>query len=397
MNRERYSYLLKGWLDQRLSAAEVEEFADALKDNSFSDYIGDDILVSLAEGKYEGLETAEEKENILANLMDRIARAKKPVLKPAPANRTIWLKRMAAAAILAGFCITGYFIFLKPQKQNHAAVTAPEKVNYPVTNQAVITLPDGTQLRVDTIHSTIALEQYGVIIQKTSNGELVYKSIGNDVAFTALPVKIENPRGSTPLHVQLNDGSAVWLNAQSAITYPIMFAADKREVNVSGEAYFEVAKDPVKKFIVKTTKQATEVLGTHFNVKDYENETVARVTLLEGSVKVYAGQSAEGKKIIPNQQAIISNHQVQVTDVNTKDAMAWKNDLLSFNNSDIKTIMLEVCRWYDVDVVYDPHIPDKKFSGYISRQTSLEDVLLIIRQSGFNLRTEGRKIYVLSH
>jgi transmembrane sensor len=391
MRENRYTYLLQGWLKQQLSTEEVDEFLQALQDNDFHNFVGEDLLQSLQAGQFEQLETKEEKEKALSLLMSRIAQSQAPATDKV--KKLVWLKRLAAAAILAGLCITGYFLFIKQEK--NIPVIVQEKIHYPVTNQAVITLPDGTQLRVDTISSVVTLAEYGIQIERTPDGELLYKSITSDQAYTALPVKIENPRGSTPLHVQLTDGSHVWLNAQSAITYPIIFAADKREINISGEAYFEVAKDPVKKFIVKTSKLTTEVLGTHFDVKAYEDEATAKVTLLEGSVKVYSKHSAEGSKILPNQQAIVSNRQLQVTDVNTKDAMAWKNELLSFNDSDIKTIMLEICRWYDVDVVYAPDVPDKKFSGYISRQTSLEDLLEIIRQSGFNLKTEGRKIYVM--
>lgn len=396
MNQERHAYLLQGWINKQLSAEEIDEFMHTLQDDTFRQHAGEHFIQSLTTGQFEHLETKEEREKALALLLARISTQQAPTTEPASIKRSIKYKPLAAAAVLTALCITGYFIFFKKQA-SPSPVIVQEKINYPVINQALITLPDGTQLRIDTISSSIVLARYGIQIEKTPDGRLVYKSINNEESFTALPVKIENPRGSTPLHVQLTDGSAVWLNAQSAISYPTMFAADKREVNISGEAYFEVAKDPAKKFIVKTQKQATEVLGTHFNVKDYEDETAARITLLEGSVKVYASQSAEGSRIVPNQQAIVSDQQVQVTDVNIKDVMAWKNDLLSFNNSDIKTIMLEICRWYDVDVVYAQHIPDKKFSGYISRQTPLEDILLIIRQSGFNLKTEGRKIYVLSH
>ncbi len=396
MSQERYTYLLQGWLNQQLSPEEVDEFLHALQDNTFIDYVGEDIIQSLRTGKFNHLETREEKEKNLAALLARIGSSQTAVMPPASGNKLVWLKRMAAAAIFTGLCIIGYFIFTK--KEYHPpVVTVQEKIGYPVINQAVITLPDGTQLRIDTISSSIVLTRYGIQIEKTPDGRLVYKNINSDQSFTALPVKIENPRGSTPLHVQLTDGSDVWLNAQSTVTYPVIFAADKREVSITGEAYFEVAKAPAKKFIVSNSRLTTEVLGTHFNIKAYEDEPVAKVTLLEGSVKVYPGKAAEGSKLVPDQQAVVADQQAQIITADIQHTMAWKNALLSFNDAGIKAIMLDICRWYDVDVSYAPDIPDKKFSGYISRQTSLEDVLQIIRQSGFKLKTEGRKIYVLSH
>lgn len=394
MNKERYTYLLQGWLNQQLSPEEIDEFLYALQDNTFVDYVGEDIIQSLSTGKFNHLETREEKEKALAVLMTRIASSQTAVAPPAGSTKLVWLKRMAAAAILTGLSIIGYFIFTK--KDHHPpVVTVQEKIGYPVINQALITLPDGTQLRIDTISSSIVLDRYGIQIEKTPDGQLVYKSINSDQSFTALPVKIENPRGSTPLHVQLTDGSDVWLNAQSTVTYPVIFATDKREVSITGEAYFEVAKDPAKKFIVSNSRLTTEVLGTHFNIKAYEDEPVAKVTLLEGSVKVYPGKAAEGSKLVPEQQAVVADQQVQIVTADIQHTMAWKNELLSFNGAEIKAIMREICRWYDVDVVYSTDTPDKKFSGYISRQTSLDDLLEIIKQSGFKLKTEGRKIYVL--
>lgn len=393
MQQERYTYLLKGWLKQQLSPKEIDEFLQALQDNVFSEYVGEELQQSLINRQFESLETTKEKEDILAKLMSGISSSPVLPVETVRTGRLVWFKRMAAAAVFIGLCVISYFIFFRTQKD--PIVTVQEKISYPVTNQATITLPDGTQLRVDTISRSLVLAQYGIRIERTATGELVYTSIHEDQAFTALPVKIENPRGSTPLHVQLTDGSHVWLNAQSAITYPVIFPTDKREVSISGEAYFEVAKDPVKKFIVKTSKLTTEVLGTHFNVKAYEEENAAKVTLLEGSVKVYAAHSDEGSKLVPRQQAIVVNRQVQVSDIDTVHAMAWKHELLSFNDAGIRTIMPEICRWYDVDVVYAPDIADKQFSGSISRQTPLDDLLEIIRQSGFNLKIEGRIIYVL--
>ncbi|MFD2921418.1 FecR family protein [Terrimonas rubra] len=391
MRKNRYTYLLQGWLNQQLSPAEVDEFLLALQDQEFQNLIGDDMLHSLQSGQFEHFETKEEKAKALALLMSGIHQSQ--ASSPAKVMKLVWLKRLTAAAVLTGLCITGYFIFTKPEK--NIPVIVQEKIEYPVTNQAVITLPDGTQLRIDTISTLVTLAQYGIQIERAPGGELLYKSITGNEAVSALPIKIDNPRGSTPLHVQLTDGSHVWLNAQSTITYPVIFAAGKREVNVSGEAYFEVTRDPAKKFIVKTAALTTEVLGTHFDVKAYEDEPTSKVTLLEGSVKVSAAQPAGENIMRPGQQAVVNGQDIAIIPADLQEAMAWKNDLLSFNGAGIRTIMLEISRWYDVDVVYTGNTPDKKFSGYISRQTSLDDLLKIIKQSGFNLRTEGRTIYVL--
>jgi ferric-dicitrate binding protein FerR (iron transport regulator) len=197
------------------------------------------------------------------------------------------------------------------------------------------------------------------------------------------------PKGSKPMEVQLADGSQVWLNAASSITFPTRFSGDDRRVSITGEAYFEVSKDAGKKFLVSTNATTTEVLGTHFNINAYGNEPSVKITLLEGSVRV------NGSIIQPGQQALSAKGSVTVVDdINIEQVMAWKNGMFEFNETDIQTIMRQIERWYDVEVVFDGTIT-QHFNGTIPRQVNASKVLgMLEKTGGVRFSIEGKKVLV---
>jgi len=197
--------------------------------------------------------------------------------------------------------------------------------------------------------------------------------------------------------VVLADGTKVWLNALSSIRFPTSFKGSERKVEITGEAYFEVAKNARMPFRVIGGSQTVEVLGTHFNINAYPDESAVATTLLEGSVKV-AMHDGQAKVLKPGEQALIfkENNSFRVKEVDAEDAVAWKNGYFQFNDDDLKTIMNQLSRWYNVEIVYQQANLDQKFGGTISRSKNLSQVLRILELTGnVRFRVEGRRITVM--
>ncbi len=321
MSNERFTYLIKGWLNERLTSEEIDEFMLALQDEHFTALLGDEIVASLTADTYSGLDRSEDRERIFRQKQKRVQDSALRGRKKSGSYKLI--VRWAAAAVIIGICAAGYF-YLIPKSQKQIG-NAEAQVTYPKTTLAVITLPDGTKIRTDTLKDEKLIQQYGLFFMMTDSGSLVFNPLSLGVLDTTSLIKIDNPRGSASLQLKLSDGSRVWLNSQSSITYSPAFKAHSRDVEISGEAYFEVAKDRSRKFFVKSKSLTTEVLGTHFDMRAYEDEGVSKVTLLEGSVKIYNNKTAQSRQIVPNQQASVAAHTISVKSTNIQDVMAWKN------------------------------------------------------------------------
>lgn len=265
----------------------------------------------------------------------------------------------------------------------------------PGGNNAVLTLADGSQVLLNDTDNGKIIEEKGISITKAKDGQLIYqvidpgvKNISNKeaVAYNT----ITTPRGGQ-YQVLLPDGTQVWLNASSSIKFPTYFSADQRNVILTGEAYFEVSKDKTKSFVVNVDGMSVEVLGTHFDVMAYKDEESINTTLLEGSVKVT--KNNESRILKPGQQAKVKGG-IQVVEA-AADALAWKNGLTSFIDADIRTIMRQVARWYDVEVKYEGDIPRRLFTGEISRKANLSELIKIIKLSNIQLKLEGNVITVM--
>jgi ferric-dicitrate binding protein FerR (iron transport regulator) len=195
----------------------------------------------------------------------------------------------------------------------------------------------------------------------------------------------------------LPDGTMVWLNAFSSLHYPTRFTGATRTIEVTGEAYFEVAADAARPFIVKTGKEQVTVLGTHFNINAYEDEPAVRTTLLEGAVKVSNGVGEVALR--PGQQAAVREHAagISVASVNAEDAVAWKNGFFHFDNADIQTVMRQISRWYNVEVRYDGVAPTTEgdFKGEIGRDLTLAQVLKVLEQTRVHFRIEEDRRIVI--
>ncbi len=263
----------------------------------------------------------------------------------------------------------------------------------PGTNKAILTLDDGSEVVLDNSENGTLSKQGSTTIVKPSNGQLLYETAQ---ASNAKPMynTVKTPKGGQ-YQVVLSDGTKVWLNAASSLRFPLVFVGNERKVEMTGEVYFEVAKNPKKPFKVIADKQEVLVLGTHFNVMAYPNEKFIKTTLLEGSVKI----TKDNRSMVlePNQQAKVGfDNGVfrAVNDADIAEELAWKDGYFQFNNTSLETIMRQLERWYDVDVQYIGKIPDEHFTGRLPRNTNLSNVLKILSMSQIQFKIEGKNIII---
>ncbi len=263
----------------------------------------------------------------------------------------------------------------------------------PGTNKAILTLDDGSEVVLDNSKNGTLSTQGSTNIVKPANGQLLYETAQ---ASNAKPMynTVKTPKGGQ-YQVVLSDGTKVWLNAASSLRFPLVFVGNERRVEMTGEVYFEVAKNPKKPFKVIADKQEVLVLGTHFNVMAYPNEKFIKTTLIEGSVKI----TKDNRSMVlePNQQAKVGfDNGVfrTVNDADIAEELAWKDGYFQFNNTSLETIMRQLERWYDVDVQYIGKIPDEHFTGRLPRNTNLSNVLKILSMSQIQFKIEGKVIVI---
>ncbi|WP_114940611.1 FecR family protein [Mucilaginibacter endophyticus] len=314
-------------------------------------------------------------------------------------NKLRWIGYAAAVLLLAALAIPLNKRRPAEQPQNLAN---QHKDIPPGTNKAVLTLADGSTIVLDSAkHGQIASQQ-NVLIREDENGKVVYEA-AHETQEPAAPAPAETiamnmlatPRGGQ-YQVVLPDGTKVWLNAASSLKYPTAFTGNERRVELTGEAYFEVSKDPSKPFNVKTASQTVTVLGTHFNINSYTDEGATKTTLLEGSVRV-TSNTGQSVKIKPGEQAVNTLSNININEnANIDEAVAWKNGKFVFSNTDLQTIMRQLSRWYDVDVEYQGKTAQKHYMGRISRNVPVSQIFEILKTSGLNFTINGRKIIVKS-
>jgi ferric-dicitrate binding protein FerR (iron transport regulator) len=282
----------------------------------------------------------------------------------------------------------------KKEEQPTIAANPPTDIAAPTGNRATITLADGTKVFLDSAGKGQLAQQGTIKLIKLANGKIAYQPVDNGRGQSIAYNTLSNPRGSKVIDMQLSDGSHVWLNAGSSITYPVAFIGSDRRVELEGEGYFEVAKDAKRKFIVTANGVSTEVLGTHFNVNAFKDDgDDIKITLLEGSVKINNGNASGLLK--PGQQALVAKEVKIVSDVDLHLVMAWKNGYFQFDKASLQNVMKQISRWYDVDVVYEGYNQPREFAGEIQRDLSLSEVLKILEKNKVHFRIEGKKLRVM--
>lgn len=307
--------------------------------------------------------------------------------------------RIAVAAMLVLGTTGAYFLFFKSKPETTIAVIKQQPltndVAAPASNKAILTLDDGTTIVLDSASNGSLAQQGNATVAKLNDGKITYNAgagNNNEVHYNTLKV----PKGSKPVQLVLADGSLVWLNVASSITYPTAFAGKERKVEIMGEVYFEVAHNEAMPFKVKHNDVEVQVLGTHFNMNTYDDENSLKVTLLEGAVNV--DQSGKwSMSIKPGQQAeVFQQEKIKLNkNVDIDEVMAWKNGWFNFNSLQVMDIMRQIEKWYDVDVNYEGKPGQKHFSGVVSRDNNVSEVLKIMEQAGIKFKIEGKKITVI--
>ncbi|MDB5157993.1 MAG: FecR family protein [Mucilaginibacter sp.] len=305
----------------------------------------------------------------------------------------IWPRIAVAAAAL--ILIFGSLFFLRSNFAKQQIVKNTINDIAPGSNKAVLTLANGKSIVLDNSQNGLIAKQGVTVINKSIKGELVYKQAeSNEVPASKLTYNlITIPRGAMSQVVVLPDGSKVWINAASSLRYPTVFAANERKVELTGEAYFEVAHNPAKPFKVVSNNQTVEVLGTHFNINSYNDEPGINTTLLQGSVRIMA--NGNEKVLKPGQQSTIKNGTINLSEVDVSEVVAWKDGYFEFSNTDIQSAVRQISRWYDVEMQCEGHINDETLTGRISRSRNISEVLQMFQQSkNINITITGRRIMV---
>jgi transmembrane sensor len=308
----------------------------------------------------------------------------------------LWGKILAAAVMLlfVGFCAHRYLRPKKPVQTQAVLVKRPTHDALPGGNKAILTLANGKTIILDNAQNGMLAKQGATVVKKTADGQLIYNAAAiADNNPTPSINTIVTPRGGQ-YQIILPDGTKVWLNAASSLRFPTFFTGKTREVDITGEAYFEVAKNPSMPFKVKTNRAEIEVLGTHFNVMAYDDEATMKTTLLEGAVNIKNGSFSARLK--PGQQAQIntSGQSKVVDDVDVDDETAWKNGIFQFRDAGVDMILRQASRWYDVDVVYKGKVPHREFNGRLSRNVKASELLNMLQYTGVQLKIEGKNIIV---
>ena len=338
--------------------------------------------------------TEEQIEELAGSILSEIhSRTPSQVLKNKPFNRSWW---MAAASVIILLGAGTWFWFSKEKKAD-PIITATIPDAPPGGEGAILTLADGRQMVLDSISNGVIANQEGSAVT-LNNGQLAYRSAdGSDgeIAYNTMTT----PRGRQ-FQLLLSDGTRVWLNAASSIKFPTAFAGNTRTVTISGEAYFEVNKRTAKPFIVNIGNKARiEVLGTNFNVNAYENEESIKTTLLTGSVKMVSAGAQTGVILKPAEQGQLENipgkNKIRVVgDVDLEKVMAWKNGAFNFEGLELKEVLRQLERWYDIDVVYRSSPSPMKYRGGMDRNVKLSDILEVFREMGLKYEWDGKTLTI---
>jgi len=340
--------------------------------------------------QYTTVQKAELENEMEAYLSAKIQTGQVTVTKP------LWSKSvfrlLAAASVL--FMI-GFYFYNSGQfsrKDDYKSFAKPADVA-PGSDKATLTLSDGTSIELDQKSNGHLATDGMVSIRSNGQGELEYTKSGVEGDKKSMGInQIVTPVGGQ-YRVVLPDGSKVWLNAMSSLSYPTFFDGLQRKVKVTGECYFEVAKDTNRPFLVEIdNKQEVLVTGTHFNINAYPNESNIRTTLLEGAVEVgrIGDSTKDFVKLKPGIQSFIgSDKQLKTKEVNAEEMVAWKNGLFYFDNADIPSVMRQIERWYNVEVIYGNAVERKEFSGKIHRSAKLSQILEILRFTGVDMKVEA--------
>lgn len=388
----------------KISRHEFEQLFDYLRSENDDDSINFTINQELGKMKKCASLTADDKDTIFQNIVTN-DKFRQELDSEHSGKHVIraWYQ-VGVAAILLAFLSIGLYFYTNRSVNSQVVISKSEATREkaiikPGGDKAILTLSDGSKIILEDAKKGLLANQAGVSIQKTADGEILYSFAKNgSLASKRLPEaviynKIETPFGGK-YQINLPDGSKVWLNSASTLRFPALFSGNTREVELNGEAYFDVAKNPNKPFKVITKDQIVEVLGTQFNINSYSDEGTFKTTLIEGSVKIIYKDKVV--MLNPGQQFQPNMKSANVVEADTDEVVAWKNGYFLFKDEDIQSIMRKVSRWYNVEITYSGTIPDVGFGGNISRSKDINEVLNVLQlTNAVHFKVEGRRITVM--
>ncbi len=391
MKNERLIYLFERYVRQQQTDAEMEELQQLLADERNEEQ----VKAVIAEHYVQQTPIYKMRPGVSDEILTTIFRAPEgaatAVVRPLPRKR--YASWWAAAAIVA-VCGVGLYIWQRPVGQPAApavSVAALKHNGQPGGNKATLTLADGSVITLDsTGHQTITL-QGGAIQQH--NGQLAYTAIAQpkEVNYNVLSI----PRGGQ-FQLVLPDGTKVWLNAASSLRYPTAFMGKERTVELTGEAYFEIAKNERQPFKVTVSGATITALGTSFNIMAYTDEGNMHTTLVTGAVMVSGGTA--NRILQPGTQAVWNKNAgtLDIQDADIDKTIAWKSGFFELDNTDLPTIMRQLARWYDIEIIDQSKGKTAGlFGGRISRDVNLTDVLHVLERYGVRFSIEGNKVTIL--
>jgi len=318
-------------------------------------------------------------------------------LQPKKKSPIRYVFRIAIAAAILGLVLTAsLYLFRQQRKTNgkEASGVLVKQVIVPGTNKAILKLSNGATIELDSTHSGVFAKDEGVEIVQTAEGQIAYNK--NQKFSSASTINTLSTPVGGQYQLRLEDGTEVWLNAASSISFPTAFSGTERSVEVTGEVYFEVQHNPSKPFKVNFNGNTITVLGTHFNVMAYGDEELHRVTLLEGSVNL--SNASSQSKLIPGQQAVVNRRTSAIENrkVNVEEAVAWKKGFFFFENENIESIMRKLSRWYNTTTDYKGDMKGKEFSGTVSRFENISEVLDLLEETGsIHYKINARRITIM--
>jgi ferric-dicitrate binding protein FerR (iron transport regulator) len=393
-----FNDLLQKYIREELTQEELDAFLVLVREPTNQAAVKEAIAAYAEAATYTDLSGGMDAELQFRRVMER-ARKEVPAVEPAPvrsipAVRRWWWVAASVIFILAA----GAYLFLNNRPDSAAVAQQPVDIK-PGTEGAILTLADGTRVVLDSLGNGTVASQNGARII-LNDGRITYDPTGitdGGITYNTMAT----PRGRQ-FQLVLPDGTKVWLNAASSIKYPTAFREDERSVEITGEAYFEVAKNKTRPFRVNINNQATvEVLGTHFNINAYSNGTSIQTTLLEGSVRFGPVSGPHSSAILrPGEQGRFpvsgASSGIRIESADIDKVMAWKNGFFNFDGLPITEVMNMLERWYDITVVYEKGVPDIEFFGEINRNMNLSDLIVALKDVGVHFRIEaGRKLVVL--
>jgi ferric-dicitrate binding protein FerR (iron transport regulator) len=384
------------------SPQEVERFLSLVSSAETDDAVLNHIrLIMSGPGDMLREDTRDRLQKTLEHVLSAAAADESPRRdSPVRLHRRIW-RYVAAASVVLIMAGAGIYL-LSGVHEPGTGGAASRLVTHDVLpggNKATLTLANGTTIVLDSAHHEHLPSQGAPAGINITNGLVSYNPLraGGKIAGSPQYNTLSTPKGGQ-YQLELADGTKVWLNAASSIRYPTSFeGAAMREVEVSGEAYFEIARKSGQPFRVQVGSMQVDVLGTRFNIEAYADQPTIKTTLLEGGVRVTQGHDSQ--VLNPGEQSQLSqNGELKlVRDANVEGAVAWKNGYFSFDQADLRTVMLKIARWYNVNVVYQGDIVPQRFGGEIQENLTLSQVLTILGKSQIDFGIAGNTLTIYSN